>query len=175
MNGEIFTIWSVRAATLFYVTALAIWLGATGPRASGSVARRTARLLWTAGCFSYLAHVYGAFEYFHGWSHAAAYAETARQTAELFGLYWGGGLFFNYAFTIVWVADVIWSWRGLQTYERRSRWISAAMHAFLAFMFFNGAVVFASGFSRWLGLAATPVLLLLWWRSHASSGEYSPH
>ena len=35
----------------------------------------------------------------------------------------------------------------------------------MAFMFFNGAVVFGAGFSRWVGLAATPVLLLLWWRA----------
>lgn len=163
MTGESFTVWSVRAATLLYVTSLALRLAARGPRG-----QRTARLAWTAGCLLYLAHVYGAFQYFHGWSHAAAYAETARQTAQLFGVDWGGGLYFNYAFTIVWVADVIWWWRASEQYGRRPRWVSTAIHAFLAFMFLNGAVVFASGFSRWLGVVATPALLWLWWRSRKS-------
>jgi hypothetical protein len=160
MTGEAFTIWSVRAAALLYIAALALRLAATGSRG-----RRTARLAWTVGCLFYLSHVYGAFEYFHGWSHLAAYVETARQTAELFGIEWGGGLYFNYAFTIVWAADVSWWWCDTAQYEKRPRWISAAIHTFLAFMFFNGAVVFASGFSRWLGAVAAPVLVLLWWRS----------
>jgi hypothetical protein len=160
MSGEAFTVWSVRAATLLYVVALSLWLVNKGPGG-----RRAARLAWTAGCIFYLAHVYGAFQYFHGWSHAAAYAETARQTAALFGVDWGGGLYFNYAFTLTWVADVIWWWSNSERYQKRPPWISAAVHAFFAFMFFNGAVVFASGLSRWFGAAATPALLYLWWRS----------
>lgn len=164
MTGEAFTIWSVRAAALLYVAALALRLATSS--ASG---RRTARLAWTTACLFYVAHVYGAFQYFHGWSHAAAYDETARQTAELFGIQWGGGLYFNYAFTIVWLADVIWWWCATEQYEKRPRWISAAIHAFLAFMFFNGLVVFASGFSRWLGVVATPALIFLWWRSRMAA------
>lgn len=159
MSGEAFTIWSVRASTLFYVAALIVLLGARMPWR-----RVFARLAWTAGCLTYLAHVYGAFEFFHGWSHAAAYGETARQTEELFGLDWGGGLYFNYLFTVVWLADAAWWWMQPMRYETRPRWIAAAIHAFLAFMFFNGAVVFATGFSRWMGAAATPALLFLLWR-----------
>jgi hypothetical protein len=164
LTGEAFTVWSVRAATLLYIAALALRLAATGSRG-----QRTARLAWTTGCLLYLAHVYGAFEYFHGWSHAAAYAETARQTAELLGLEWGGGLFLNYAFTIVWAADVTWWWYGPEHYEKRPRWITAAIQTFLAFMFFNGVVVFASGLSRWLGAIATPALIFLWWRSRMAA------
>jgi hypothetical protein len=160
MTGEAITVWSVRAALLLYVAALGLWIGATDARGE-----RAARLAWTAGCLLYLLHVYSAFEHFHGWSHGAAYAETARQTSELFGIHWGGGLFFNYLFTLVWLADAAWWWRGIEIYANRPRWISAAMHAFLAFMFFNGAVVFASGFSRWVGLAAIPALLFVWMKS----------
>ncbi len=126
--------------------------------------RVLARPAWTAGCLLYLAHVYGAFEFFHDWSHRVAYAETARQTAELFDFDWGGGLYFNYLFTAMWVVDVVWWWIGPSHYENRPRWMTAFVHAFLAFMFFNGAVVFATGFSRWVGAAATPLLLFLWWR-----------
>jgi len=160
MTGEAFTIWSVRVATLLYVTALLFWLGARTPRG-----QRTARLAWTAGCLCYLAHVYGAFQYIHGWSHAAAYAETARQTGELFSLNWGGGLYFNSLFTVVWPADVIWWWRGIGRYSKRPRWATAAVHGFLAFLFFNATVVFAQGLARWMGIAATPMLLWLAWKS----------
>ena len=166
MTGAAFTILSVQTATVLYLTALVFLLSAATLRV-----RRFARIAWTAGCLFYLAHVYGAFQYFHGWSHAAAYAETARQTAEVFGVNWGGGLYFNYLFTIVWVTDVAWWWLRARQYEVRPRWIGAAVHLFLAFMFFNGTVVFAAGFSRWMGAAATPALLLLWWRSQNRTGE----
>jgi hypothetical protein len=164
MTGEAFTVWSVRLATLLYVSALALRLAARDSRAM-----QWARIMWTAGFVCYLAHVYGAFEFFHGWSHAAAYADTARQTAEQFGLNWGGGLYFNYVFTVVWAADVIWWWRGVERYEKRPLWISLAIQGFLGFMFFNGAVVFAAGFSRWLGIIAIPPLVWLWWKSPRSS------
>ena len=158
MTGEAFTIGSVRAATLLYVVAVAVWLTTPSPRG-----RKAARFAWTAGCLCYLTHVVGAFQFFHGWSHTAAYVETARQTRELMGISSGSGLYFNYVFTVVWAADVVW-WRlAGERYERRPRWITATVHAFLAFMFFNATVVFASGFSRWLGIAATPALVFAWW------------
>jgi hypothetical protein len=160
MSGEAFTIVTVRLATLLYAAALAMWM--TASRLRGL---QVARLTWTAACLCYLAHVYGAFEFVHGWNHTAAYVETARQTNELFGLAWGGGIFFNYAFTILWLADVIWWWSDPEGYRRRPRSITVAIHGFLAFMFFNGAVVFGSGPVRWFGIAAVPALLWLWWRS----------
>ena len=160
MSGEAFTIWTVRLATLLYVAALAIWLTANSLRGW-----QLARLTWTAAFLCYVAHVYGAFEFVHGWNHTAAYVETARQTDELFGLAWGGGIFFNYAFTILWLADAIWWWSDPEGHRRRPRSITGAIHGFLAFMFFNGAVVFGSGPVRWFGIAAVPTLLWLWWRS----------
>jgi hypothetical protein len=164
VTGAALTIWSVRAATVFYIAALALLLSAKTSRG-----RRIARLAWTAGCVCYLAHVYGAFEYFHDWSHAAAYAETARQTMDLFHFNWGGGLYFNYLFTMVWLGDTAWWWVHPRQYETRPPWAAAAIHSFLAFMFFNGAVVFAASFSRWLGAAATPALLWLWWRARRTA------
>src|SRR5689334_13509938 len=91
--------------------------------------RRTARLTWTLGCALFLAHVAAAFGFFHGWSHAHAYAETARQTRDRFGLDWGGGLYFNYLFTVLWVADAAYWWTaGVDAYDRQPRWMSAALH-----------------------------------------------
>jgi hypothetical protein len=157
-TGELLTRWTIRLALVFYVLAVALRLLARRRPAW----QRAARLAWTLGCIVYLAHVACAFQFYHGWSHTAAYRETARQTAERFGLDWGGGLYFNYAFTAVWMVDVLWWWRGLEPYQTRPRWVDATVQAFFAFMAFNATVVFASGFVRWLGAAACLGLGMLW-------------
>ncbi len=144
------TLWTVRLACLFYFAALAAWI--TGRR-------DRARAAWTAGLSFYLLHAAAAFSFHHHWSHAAAYRETARQTAELFGFDWGGGLYFNYVFTAVWMADAGWLWRRPHSYYGRARWISAAVHGFLAFMVVNGAIVFASAPMRWASIAACLLLI----------------
>jgi len=155
MTGEWLTRWTVRAALALYALTMAL-------RLAGSARRREARLLWTIGCLLVLSHVAAAFHYFHGWSHAHAYLETARQTRERFGLDWGGGLYFNYLFTFAWAADAAyWWWAGLDAYDRRPRRVGVALHAFFAFMAFNGAVVFATGATRWVGVGATVALGLL--------------
>jgi hypothetical protein len=154
-TGELLTRWTVWLALGLYALAVAFRL--TSPHR-----RKTARALWTVGCVLFLAHVAAAFHFFHGWSHAHAYRETARQTRELFGIDWGGGLYFNYLFTLIWAADAAYWWvAGLDAYDRRPRWIGAALHAFFAFMAINGAVVFAAGPIRWVALATTVALALL--------------
>jgi hypothetical protein len=107
---------------------------------------------------AYLAHVAAAFTFHHGWSHAAALRDTARQTAAMFGVESGFGLYFNYAFTLIWAGDVAWMWLGPRSHTARPRWVSAFIHSFMAFMFFNATVVFASGWTRWLGLAAAALV-----------------
>ncbi|MBZ5603337.1 MAG: hypothetical protein LAO79_13635 [Acidobacteriia bacterium] len=138
---------------MLYVLSLALWMKR---RDAG------ARLAWTAGCALYLAHVAAAFALRHHWSHAAAYQETARQTREVFGIDSGAGIYFNYAFTILWIADALWWWlAGLDRYRTRPRRVTVAVHLFFAFMFFNGAIVFGSPFMRWLGTAAILILLVV--------------
>lgn len=155
MTGTAITLWTVRAACVLYVLGLAGWLTRAG---------RLARWAWTLGCAMYLAHVAAAFQFYHEWSHAAAVRETARQTAELFGVASGNGVYFNYVFTGVWVSDVLWWWLSPDGYRRRPKWVTASVHGFMAFMFFNATVVFASGWVRGLGVAATVVLGSLCWR-----------
>jgi hypothetical protein len=151
-------VWTIRLSLLLYVAGiLSLLLDREGP----------ARALWTAGVLSYLAHAVSAFHRVHGWSHEKAVLETARQTEELLGVSSGAGLYFNYLFTLVWTADALWWWIDPDGYRRRPRWTTFSVHLFLAFMFFNGAVVFADGFSRWVGLASTPPLLFLYLRSRA--------
>ena len=156
LDGKLLTLWSIRAAAMLYAASVIAWLQRRD---------RSARLTWSLAGLLYLAHVGCAFAFYHHWSHSAAYQDTARRTAELLGASWGGGLYFNYLLTAVWIVDVIWWWRGLGVYRGRPRWIQTSVHAFFAFMFFNATVVFAAGPVRWLGLVATATLGFIWWRS----------
>lgn len=121
-----------------YALALA-WRLRHGP------ARLLLNITWTAAFVLMLVHVLLAFHFAHHWSHRSAYEETARQTAEAFGLHWGGGVFANYALLLVWAIEVARWWRG--GFSKAAQW-------FLAFMWFNGAVVFGHGFIRWFGVVA---------------------
>ena len=157
-SGELLTRWSAVSALFVYVLGLALRASANGTRWKPAWARG----VWTAGCLLFLFHVACAFQFYHRWSHAAAYAATAHRTAELTGLEWGGGLYANYAFTLLWVADVIWWWSGLERYEARPRPVNWAVQGFLGFMAFNGTVVFGTPTVRWLGLGACLFLAAIW-------------
>jgi hypothetical protein len=124
-----------------------------------------------------LAHVFCAFHFYHAWSHDAAYRETARQTDELFGINWGGGLFINYALIAGWLADVAWWWvRGVDSYRQRPWFLLAAWHGFVIFIIFNATVVFKTGLARWIGLAICLGLCLAWWRGwrHSIRNSHPP-
>ena len=125
---------------------------------------RASRCLNTIGCVTFLAHVAAAFHFYHHWSHAAAFADTARQTAAFSGWDWGGGLFINYAFALVWLAEVFWAWASPNGFRERANWLTWSMRSFFLFMIFNGAVVFVHGGMKWFGLVLCLVLLICWWR-----------
>jgi len=126
-------------------------------------ADRWARLAWTAGCAALVAHFICAFNFYHSWSHQSSYLDTARQTAEVFAINWGGGLFINYALAILWIADVTWWWlAGLSSYRRRPWLLTLVWHGFLLFIIFNATVVFKDGLTRWVGLLVCLTLSLSW-------------
>ena len=150
------------------LTGITIWIS-IGAYAAGLVTfarSRTrqnrdaaARLLWTVACAALLAHVAFAFHNYHGWSHTVAYVDTARQTREVIGLNWGGGLYVNYILVLGWVADLLWWWLGgIDSYRRRPQLLIIAWHAFLIFIIFNSTVIFESGATRWAGLLVCVVL-----------------
>jgi hypothetical protein len=154
LTGEALTRWSIRLALVLYVLAVAALLGLHTPR------RRAARLAWTAGCVLYLCHVAFAFHFYHGWSHAAAYEATRAETLRVVGLNWGGGLYFNYALTALWAADVIWWWWvGDRRYIRRHGAVSGTVHGFFALMALNATVVFETGPLRVAGLIGAAVII----------------
>ena len=154
------------------LTRITIWLAilayAVGSVAFALARRRTrrdsaTRIVWTIACLCLVAHVVWAFQFYHGWSHEAAYHETARQTQEVVGLNWGGGLFINYILLAGWIIDVgWWWWSGLNSYRQRPWQLVAAWHGFLIFMIFNATVVFKAGTVRWVGLCICGILGAAW-------------
>ncbi|HEV7867207.1 MAG TPA: hypothetical protein VGO90_05965 [Chthoniobacteraceae bacterium] len=136
--------------------------------------RLRARWAWTFGCAFFVAHVVCAFSSFHHWSHAEAYRETARQTGEMTGIHWGGGLFLNYLFGVAWLADVSWWWLAPESLARRSSLLAGCWHGFAFFMVFNGTVVFGNGPVRWFGLLISASLLGLWMRKRNLESSSAP-
>jgi hypothetical protein len=159
--GELLTRASIWLALAGYVVAEA------GRVRAESVPHweRWARWAWTVGGVAYLGHVIAAFHFYHGWSHGAAWLDTARQTEAKFRFHWGGGLYFNYFFTALWLAEIIWWWSGPESYRRRPHRLTRAIQAFFYFMVFNATVVFPTGPVRWFGLAISCGLGWLWIRS----------
>jgi hypothetical protein len=164
--------WLTRGAAWL---ALVLYVGGELARAfrCGERGRVLGRWMASLGCAVFGAHVACAFQFYHQWSHAAAYADTARQTAELTGWKWGGGLYLNYLFALPWAGEVVWSWAHWAGYEVRPKWIMWPVRSFFWFMMFNGTVIFVHGPARWFGLALCATLLICWWRRPAPEGASS--
>lgn len=151
-----------------FLTRSTIWISIAGYTVGCLVFALTrrdgwARWAWTIGCSALLVHFAVAFHFYHAWSHHAAYVETARQTAEVFVINWGGGLFINYAIASLWIADVSWWWfAGVGSYRRRPWLLTLIWHGLLIFILFNATVVFKDGLTRWVGLLVCLLLCLSW-------------
>jgi len=145
---------------------LAEWWRLEGAPTEG--ARRAARAAWTTGAVFALVHVLLAFHVRHAWSHAAAVADTARQTRELLGREVGAGVYFNYVFLAVWLADAAWWWIAPRSFGARPPAVDRAVRLFLLFMFVNGAVVFPRGPVRLAGLVLVAGLAAAWYRGRGA-------
>jgi hypothetical protein len=132
---------------------------------------RAARMLWTAGALLAGAHAVAALQIVYGWDQQAAIAATARQTAALTGLDWGGGLYVNYAFITLWLTDAALWWRSPARYVNRTRLHRSSLRAIFLFMFINGAIVFANGPGRAVGAIAVVTVIAAWTRSARSTNS----
>jgi hypothetical protein len=147
---------TIRIALLFYFAAVALMLRVhTENWRAGGAPTRIARLLWSLGGLAYVVHVLFAFDRFHHWSHADAFAHTRAVSGV------GEGIFVSYFFTLLWCSDALAWWIGPRAYVRRSAWIGWSIHGFIAFIVFNGAVVYASGPVRWVSAAVFAILAVL--------------
>ena len=149
LSGEWLTGATAWLAFVLWFTAL-VWPGRTRRPSR----ERTAARCWLAGSLVMLLHTALAFHVYHGWSHAAAVVDTARQTQALTGLNWGGGVWLNYLFAAVWLGDAGWRIAAPANHTRRPRWLVVTTHGFLAFIWFNATVVFGSWPMQVAGAAA---------------------
>lgn len=120
------------------------------------------RALWFSGAVLALIHSATAFATFYEGQHEIARRETARQTAALTGIDFAGGIYMNYLFLAVWIADASWWLSSPRSYARRPRLVSMAVRGFIFFIVINGAVVFADGWARIVGAASVMLVLTAW-------------
>ena len=164
MLGTELTRWTIRLALLCLAARLggelrwrgeAWWFG-------------WSRGIWTAGCVCFVLHVVCAFQFTHHWSHADALRVTGDRTADMLGMRFGEGLYFSYLFLLLWLADVAWQWLAPASYRQRSPWLAAGFLAYMAFIAFNGAVVFEHGVTRWFGIPISLALFIVAFMSLSS-------
>jgi len=166
--GELLTRSTVWISIAFYTIGCLIF--ALGSRRSRL--DQWTRLAFTAAVAALVGHYVSAFQFYHSWSHESAYVETARQTAEVFRVNWGGGIFINYSLLLLWIADVGWWWlAGPDSYRRRPFWILLTWHGFFLFIIFNATVVFKDGITRWVGLLVCAIVSLSWLSIIAKHGS----
>ena len=166
-KGEFLTRATIWITIVTYAVGSGVFaLAGTRSRSDSTAISRldsVARVVWTIAVISLIAHFIFAFQFYHAWSHDSAYRDTARQTEEITGLNWGGGLYINYAFLAIWTADVAWWWlAGLSSYRARPWPLTIIWHGLLILIIFNASVVFENGIVRWLGLAICISLFLTW-------------
>ncbi len=129
-----------------------------------------ARRCWIAGALVLAVHLYLAMDFAHHWSLASAKADTARQTVELLGVDAGEGVYANFFFVLLWLLDAGWWWLNPPSYLARPRWLAVSVEVFAAVMFFNAAVVFATGPLRWISAVSMLLLVLvILWRRRTSA------
>ena len=140
---------------VFYTIAAAVMCWALGEAFES-------RPFWTAGGLLALAHAVAAFLVFYEGSHETARIEIMKQTAASTGFDFPGGIYVNYAFLATWLGDAAWWWADARGYRTRPRLLSRAIRGFIFLMIVNGAIVFADGLARLVGLAAVSVVVAFW-------------
>ena len=135
---------TARVAVVFWGLAVGVLL------AHGS--RMVARWLWTLGVAAFVVHVATAFASIHGWSHSAAFDHVEIVSG------FGPGIFISYAFSLLWIGDAVWWWLNRTSYDHRPTSVTSSLHAFMAFIIFNGTVVYETGAVRWVGAMMFAVL-----------------
>ena len=115
-----------------------------------------------AGLVLCVTHIGIAMASVHGWSHASAIDATARSTAAVYGLRWGGGVFVNYLFVAVWAVDAWWS--SIRGDRAEISGLRLALRLFYAIVIVNAAVIFARWPLRLVGVCLVIALFVAWRR-----------
>jgi hypothetical protein len=147
--------WTILAATV-------LWAWAEVLKIRYPQRADFARALYTTALVLALVHVVAAFESAYAWSHDAAIDGTARQTAAVIGIRWGGGIFVNYLFLAAWAVDVWHWWTAPDAHRRRSARLEILRLSFFLLMFINGAILFAGPVARVVGIPAVAAVMTAW-------------
>lgn len=142
------------------ILATVAWAGGEVLMRRSPTSDRLARAFSTTGIGLALVHVVLAFQFVYGWNHEAAVEATVRQTADWIGWGWRGGIYVNYVFLAVWLADASWWWLAPASHASRSVHLELARLALFTFMFLNGSVIFASGIGRLVGSVSVALVLV---------------
>ena len=152
--------------------ALALFVaGEVGSVSSSQRRQSMAALLFLSGAVLCVVHMLIAMQVFHAWDHRAAVAATAIQTAQIYGVNWGGGVYVNYVFAGVWTADALQRVISPASFARRSRALVWTLRAFYFLIIVNGAVIFATPGRRWMGVGVIGALLLVWFTGDGGHEE----
>jgi hypothetical protein len=149
---------TIRLSLAYYAAAALLLLTRSPGDGPLSPAVVLARWCWTLAWAAYVVHVGMAFHHYHGWSHAHAVAHT-RQVSGV-----GWGLYVSHLFGLLWTLDVAGWWLSPEGHATRPAWVGRALHGFMAFVVFNGTVVYEAGPIRWIGLLVFAALGALWLR-----------
>jgi hypothetical protein len=161
---------TIDVALAYYVVAAAGMLQIPAVSWRLGARPRWLRPTWSLAWLAYLVHVVVAFNDVHRWSHAAAFAHTQERSGV------GAGIFVSHFFTAAWGIDVSWWWINPNSYFRRPAWLGWCLHGFLAFIAFNGTVIYESGAIRWVGSAVAIILAtLLVRRVVLDKSKLAPH
>ena len=145
------SLWAIRIA----MAVLA--LGYTIQFCSGMRNSDLLAVLWSIGAAFATFHTATALHAFHGGSLTEAFESTALRTEEMFGMRVGWGVYVNYLFVAVWWLDTLYRWRYRSSHYRP---MEIAVDCFLIAISFFGAVVFATGPIRYLGIAT--IMVWIW-------------
>ena len=81
----------------------------------------------------------------------------------------GSGVYVNYVFFAVWLADALW-WKAAPAGYARPQSVTWLLRAFYMIIIVNGAVVFVEGVRRIFGLVIVSWLARLWSPGASHSG-----
>jgi hypothetical protein len=163
-DGDFATKLLVRIALGAYLLGLFLRFG---PKPSLVLARR----FWLVGAIALIIHVLLAFHFTHQWNHAAAVADTARQTEEVTGFAFGGGLYVNHVFLLTWIADAFFWNLFPSRYESRSKLTELLMQGWLLFIWFNATAIFGKEWVQPIGWLMLPLVCWLLWRGIGRKGK----
>lgn len=159
MDAQELARWAIRVSVVCYALRVTeqIWRPAR-------IASQFTVYVWWTGCLFYLAHMILSFHAFHDWSHDLAVEFTADETARLFGIRRGEGVWVNYFFAVVWAVDCVRILRSRRHQVPTSRSIDTAISLFFAVMMFSATVIFGPSVYTWILIPVSALWIGLWLR-----------